>query len=361
MRVLLVSGSYPPLKCGVGDYAACLAGALSELPAVTVAVLTSGTSEESPEFLGKVAVWRSIGNWGLGNWRTAARLIRRIQPDIVHIQYPTQGYEMGWLPSVLPLVSALLGATVVQTWHEGVSVRRLSDLFFKALVPGGLVVVRPDYRQSLPPLLRWAVWNKSMRLIRNASIIPRARLSESERAKLRMHFLKGQQRLVVFFGFVLPHKGAEMLFDIADPETDHIVVAGELIDSEAESKIRLRESAEPWVGRSTVTGFLPLDQIAALLAVADAVVLPFRTGGGEWNSSIHAAMMQGTFVLTTSGTSNGYQNEGNVYYARVDDLPEMRTALRSHAGTMSLHSLAPGGWDEIAREHELLYRSLRAS
>ena len=86
-----------------------------------------------------------------------------------------------------------------------------------------------------------------------------------------------------------------------------------------------------WDGKVTFTGFLSHREAAALLAVADAVILPFRAGGGEWNTTIHAAVLQGTFVLTTSSTERGYDETHNVYYAEPDNLTEMRSALDTYA------------------------------
>jgi hypothetical protein len=40
MRILLISGSLPPMRCGVGDYTACLAKALGKRKDTTVAVLS---------------------------------------------------------------------------------------------------------------------------------------------------------------------------------------------------------------------------------------------------------------------------------------------------------------------------------
>lgn len=360
MKVLLVTGSYPPMKCGVGDYTSSLAGALAALPEVGVTVLTTRSEAGATPGQG-VDVQRTLKSWNIGEWRTVYRAVRDLRPDVVHVQYPTQGYANGFLPFVVPLISWLLGSKVIQTWHEGCLLRRLPHLFFQAIVPGGLIVVRPNYRESLRPVFRWALWNKSFRFIGNAAIVPQAKLSDDERKALRERYLQGQRRLIVFFGFVLPAKGVELLFDIADPKTDQLVIAGHLIDADSERKIRLRQADSAWIGRSTITGSLEAGAAAALMAVADAVVLPFRQGGGEWNSSIHAAELQGTFVLTTSKTVNGYQAESNAYFARIDDVQEMKAALQAHAGTRRPVGSEPYGWSQIARDHMLSYRAAGAS
>ena len=358
LKVLLVSGSYPPLRCGVGDYAALLAAALSDLPEVCVEVLTSGGSSTA-ESVNGVRVWRSMEDWRLKRWMTIARMIQNSKPDYVHIQYPTQGYLDGYLPRVIPLLAWVLGAKVVQTWHEGCPIRRPLDVLLKAIVPGELVVVRPNYRKNnLHPLLGWLLQRKNFKFIPNASAVPKAALSHAERSSAREALLQGQQRLIVFFGFVLPSKGAELVFDIADPATDRVILAGEMGDERVSGAIASRTQSAPWKGKAEIVGFLPPEQVAALLSVADAVVLPFRAGGGEWNTSIHAATMQGTFVLTTSSTTNGYSAAENVYFAKVDDVAEMREALRIHAGQRASGGVSVS-WKQIAREHLVLYRFLR--
>jgi glycosyltransferase involved in cell wall biosynthesis len=279
----------------------------------------------------------------------------------VHIQYPTQGYAGAMLPWFLPLIPYLSGKKVVQTWHEQCAGRDVLKLFFRFIVPGGLVVVRPRYCDGLGFFLRWALWNKLVTFIQNGSVIPRIELDYREKNRLRNRYLKGQKRLIVFFGFVHPNKGVEFLFDIADPTLDQIVIAGEIeAGSEYYQEIMRRSSAEPWSQKVTLTGFLPSDEVAKLLAVADAVILPFRLGGGVWNSSIHGAISQGALVITTSLSRNGYDEKYNVYYAKVDDLTDMKTALETYAGRRRgfAAEIDKDEWLQIAVEHWSLYRHL---
>ena len=132
---------------------------------------------------------------------------------------------------------------------------------------------------------------------------------------------------------MLPHKRVELLFEIADPATDQIVIVGEMIHKgDYLNEIKRRATVESWLEKVTFTGFLPNTDVAALLTIADAVILPFRNGGGEWNTSIHGAVLNGAFVITTSLTQNGYDKKRNVYFAKVDDVQEMRSALDTYAG-----------------------------
>jgi len=82
--------------------------------------------------------------------------------------------------------------------------------------------------KQITPYVALALWKKKPVFIRSASTIPRIDLSEQEKHVLRMHTYKNKLRLIVFFGFASPEKGVELLFDIADPVSDHIVIAGEI-------------------------------------------------------------------------------------------------------------------------------------
>jgi glycosyltransferase involved in cell wall biosynthesis len=360
VKVLIVTGSFPPMKCGIGDYSFYLANALAADPKIEVAVLTSADAK-----LGgageRIRRFSIVNRWSLTEALKIVDVIRNWSPDIVHIQYPTQGYRHGRLPWFLPAIAFFLGKKVVQTWHEGYSRRDAPELLLKSITPSTLVVVRPGYEGNLHPALHWALWNKQCIYIPNASTISRVTLDERGRQKIRARYLKSQKRLVVFFGFVYPHKGAELLFDIADPATDCVVIAGEMGNDRAHSlEIEQRASAEPWRGKVTATGFLSPADSAALLSAADAVVLPFRHGGGEWNTSIHAAVIQGTFVVTTSLNQTGYDQTRNVYYSKVDAVSEMKTALDTYSGTRRKYDadVDSDEWRNIAIRHRSLYETL---
>lgn len=359
VKILLVTGSFPPGKCGVGDYSYRLAKALAAQPGMHVGVLTSVSFGDSQTHEG-IEMFPIVHGWRLREIQKFVKLVRSWSPDIVHVQYPTQGYMGGLLSWFLPLVAFMLGKKVVQTWHEIYGNIRIALPFFaKAVVPGGLVVVRPEYKQGLHPLFRLALSKRKFVYIRSASSIPRIHLGAREIDELRVRYLKGQKRLIVFFGFVYPNKGVELLFEIANPVSDHIVIAGETGEGgEYRKQILELASSGPWKDKVTITGFLSPRDAAALLSIADAVILPFRVGGGEWNTSIHAVVLQGTFIITTSKKRNGYDDKHNVYYAKVDDVPEMRAALDAYAGKRreSIEDSDGDEWQRIAVEHISLYR-----
>lgn len=349
------------MACGVGDYSCNLAKSLAALPDIRVSVLTSIGGGKDHDKEDGVEIFPIMKSWGIAEAIKVVKIIWRVSPDIVHIQYPTQGYKDELLPWLLPIIAYLMGKKVVQTWHEFYVNKIDKKLSLKAIVPGGLIVVRQQFREKLHPTLQKILRGKIITFIRNASTIRKKILSERERIEEKRKYVKQQKRLMVFFGFLYPPKGVEQLFDIADPDLDQIVIAGQFGgDEDYNQKIIERASMNPWAGKVTITGFLSSDDVAALLAVADAVVLPFRTGGGEWNTSIHSAVLQGTFVLTTSDSSGGFDKKHNVYYSEIDNIQEMKSVLSKYAGRRREYDpeIDRDEWLQISTDHYSLYKAL---
>jgi glycosyltransferase involved in cell wall biosynthesis len=358
----MITGSFPPQKCGVGDYTAYLADALTN-EAVDVAVLTDVAAHTCEANL-KYEIFPIIRQWKSSEFFQVVKIIKQWKPDIVHIQYPSESYRNKIFPLILPPLLLLLGVKTVQTWHEYYTKESVHwTMIAKAIIPGGLVVVRPNYKEHMPKRYRWLIRYKEFRFIPNASVIPHVKLSAAERIAIHDRFTSTDKALLVFFGFIYPQKGIESLFEIADPAKHHIVLIGPINDADPYYKALIQKVMQgPLRNNFTVAGFLPEVETAKILAAADAVVLPFRDGGGIWNTSLHAAAIQGTFTLTTSQESHGYVNSENIYYARPADTEDMRQALNLYIGRknsdVALSQYAT--WASIARNHIDLYRNLLA-
>jgi glycosyltransferase involved in cell wall biosynthesis len=363
VRVLLISGSLPPMKCGIGDYTEKLAEALSARPDVTAAVLTDVAASSAPP--GRhFEILPVAHGWKFSDAPAILRAAREWKPDIAHMQFPTQGYGRSKLPWLLPAILAASGLRVVQTWHEYVQQDSLPAFKHSvlnlpnALAGGGLAVVRPNYLDRMAPWYRALVAGKRFRYIPNAPSIPVTEWSEDERRAKRAELAPRGETIVAYFGFAYPAKGVEQLFEIADPARHRLVLICDLDRSDAYQRSILERVAAPdWAGRVLVTGFRSADEASRILAAADAAVFPFREGGGDWNTTLQGAAAQGTFVLTTSRERHGDDAPANTYFARVDDVREMRRALIEHAGRRAPRDAnsAPPSWDDIARAHLELY------
>lgn len=366
MKVLLLVGSYPPEHCGVGDYTQKLAQELAFIQGMKVGVLTRfnlarqvNSSSESVQLID------TVGNWKLSELLKIILIIKNWKPNILHMQYPSQGYASIGIPSILPLVCRFLGINVVITWHEvhrNIKKQRFKGfMYFITMCLGtkGLIFVRPNYTNLLSMTYRVFIKKIPQAFIANSSPLPISTLSPLSREKLRSKYQRDFQRLILFFGFVYPNKGIELIFDIANSATDSLVIAGSLKDpSYLEELVKLALSKGWKTSQINFIGFVPAAEAADLLAVADAVILPFLEGGGEWNTSIHSALAQGTFVVTTSTCPRGDEPSRNLYTCAPLDIAAMRGALNQHAGRRIEPISTNQQWKLIATEHLNFYKKL---
>lgn len=364
MRVMLVAGTYPPDQCGIGDYTERLANALALRSAIEVGVLTTSTPERAAN--DTIEVIDAATQWAFSELPRVVNTTRTWKPDLVHIQYPSQGFFRRKLPSFLPLVFRFMGIRVVQTWHEPHRMRGLLHFLLQWAGANGMVFVRPNYLDMLPAIFRWCLKWREKIVIPNASALPLSLLDNTQRYSLRTQYMGGEgrhRRLVVFFGFLYPQKGVELLFDIADPSRDVLVIAGSVKDRAYVQQLAEIAYAKGWqAAQLHFTGFLSPEDAADLLAIADAVVLPFLTGGGDWNTSIHSALAQGTLVITTALPPRGDEPERNLFTAAPLDIGEMRAALDRLAGRRVVPASTEDQWQAIAKAHMAFYqRILRTS
>ncbi len=95
MRVLYVTGEYPPMQGGVGDYTQELSRALCALD-VQVYVVTSQRAARptAPQSHDGVRVMPAIRRWDWSIWRTISNLAQELRTDWIHVQYQTAAFGM---------------------------------------------------------------------------------------------------------------------------------------------------------------------------------------------------------------------------------------------------------------------------
>src|SRR5258708_1037986 len=109
VRLALVTGPCPQGKCGVGDYTRLLAAALER----------NGGRAEGFECAQGTAPFRAF---------RLAGGIRKFQPDVTHLQYPTAGFGKGLTSQVFSLLRRF-----VLTVHELEGTHLLRRLSFYPL------------------------------------------------------------------------------------------------------------------------------------------------------------------------------------------------------------------------------------
>ena len=352
MRILIVTGRYPPLKCGIGFYTRELSKSLS-LMGEHVSILSTFSSRE-PKKIHGVELLQGVKKWNFLSIFTVNKIIKKWKPDVIHVQFPTHAFFESISYSLIPILGFCLGKKIVMTWHESFSLSNFFKFFLLSIVPSQIIVVRPNYKKLLP-FYKFLAIHKKFNFIPNTSSLPRVNLTFAQKEKLKKKYILGKNRLIVYFGFIYPHKGIENILKITNPKTDQIIIAADL-DSENDYHKNLKNLIEQKEnGNVSVIKYMPEIDLSGLLCIADTIILPFRLGGGEWNTSIHAAVSSGSFLLTTSVTTNGFKKNLNTYYSKIDNINEMRDALNKYSGTKNLVSVIPDNWPKIGKKHIQVY------
>jgi glycosyltransferase involved in cell wall biosynthesis len=333
LRVVMVTGSYPPEPCGVGGYTARL---VKELKSQGV----------------DVHVYRE-GPWGIGNTSRIVNHIHKLNPDVTHIQYPTVGFNRSLGPQALSLKLKNTVATIHEV-SQVHSLRRLSLYPFSF----GCRALLFSNQYDRDYATRFAPWiNQKSHIVPLSSSIP-------------LFAEKSERDIddVICFGLIRPQKGIE-----------------EFIEAAAESKRRNL----PF--RFTIVGMMDprfldyatsLRKIAADLPLAwelgldDAAVaeriskaafayMAYPDGATERRTSLIALLAQGLAVLTTASnmTPTVFKSElilvenPKLAVEKLTELAGNRNALNATIRN-GIELAKRFDWPQIASRHIAIYRSL---
>lgn len=382
----MVCGRFTPRQDGVADYVAKLARALGERGVETVIASAAGSEE------GAVEVCRG---WDRSGARDAARALRRLEADVVHVQWAPSAFS--WSPWV-GLLPAMLRTPVVTTLHEyawwawparlpGAAFRpverlRLWDRETMLLAPrsAALVSTNADHASAV-----------QRRLGRSAALLPiGANITpctlprqQARRTVAERYGLPAEAPLLAFFGFVHPVKGVRYLLEgLAEvrrtPEGagTRLVVAGGFEslalpgDEAGDFRTELEEHATRLGVQDAVTWteHVPDAEVAELLRAADAVVLPLTAGVTTKSGALLAGLESGSCVLATVPDGGGGPElvDGATIVAiegRRDSAAVARAvlrvlrdpALRERVGRTGQELAASRSWPSIAAAHRDLY------
>lgn len=397
MKVLFITGEFPPMEGGIGDNTRALGQALAAAGA-DVHVLTATQAGPAPG----LTVHPLVRRWGWGFWNTLYGVVRREQPAIVHIQYQAAAYAMHPAINFLPRgwgawcrARALLRSQggprprFVVTFHD----LRVPYLFPKAGVLRRQVVLelarssdaaittnREDYEQLARHL------GRSPALIPIGSAIARNLPEAYDRNAWRARWGAGPGDLLVcHFGFINARKGVDTLLDALhllttlhrDEVKARLLMMGGRTGASDPTNVAYLERIEAQIERlgltDTVrwTGYLSPQEVSACFAAADVCALPFRDGASFLHSTFHTALVHGVPILTTQPRVHLPElvDGENVLLVAREDAPALAQALlclardpalcsRLGAGALNLSTLFR--WDRIVADTLALYHGVGA-
>ncbi|WP_433393337.1 glycosyltransferase [Micromonospora sp. KLBMP9576] len=378
IRVAMLHGPGRPDADGVSDYVTHLVTALRGVGVQVTPVPVRPAGER--------------GRWGAATAR-AAREVRELAPDVVHVQFAPSAYGFSGQPGLLPwrlprrvpLVTTLheYGWWASPGWLPGpifsaLERARCWDRESGRLVPASaaVIVTNPGHGDVV-----------HARTGRAATHIPIApNVVDHVGASTQGLRLRGElglpegAPLLAFFGFVHPVKGLRYLIEALPglrrdhPDLRLLVVGGFTSQALPEPQAQAFRAELTGLARRcgvtdavTFTGHLPAARVSAALHAADVAVLPFTAGVSTKSGALLAALAHGvpTAVTTPDPGDDGLRRSGAVAVigARRDSAAIVRTVGRLLADPVLRRRLAERGrafaaaysWPRVAAGHRDLY------
>lgn len=332
----MVTGSYPPQPCGVGDYTHRLVAELRRAGVAVSVATTADTKRTENEVLAA-----ELTNWSARSWRRALRGVPAGSFDLMHVQYPGRFYGFTPSQSLMTFIARSVAPELprILTVHEFSVAHPLRRLTVGALAAGADAVTVTDgveesaFRRSMP----WLA--PKLHRIPMASTIPVLEISPGERRAIRSGMGIGEEDfLVAFFGFLHPNKGIEYLLDAFALFRRRLPAARLLLmsrfepESDTYHESLLRKSTTPGLaGAVRWAGYLPAEEVSRRLGASEAAFLPFDEGVSMRRLSFLTAMAHGLPVVTTRGAAGaevlGLDDGANVLLADRGAAPDAAAAL----------------------------------
>jgi glycosyltransferase involved in cell wall biosynthesis len=379
MRIVMITGSFPPQHCGVGAFSE---GLVRELRTRGLDVEVVATASAEPRINDSVA--HEVSRWTIRNWLRATTWIAMRTPDVVHIQYPAKYY--GYRPS-LALLSAILRLRVphtpiVVTVHEFsiTHVLRRLTVGSIAMFADSVVLTAVSERMALG---RFAPWlRRKFRVVPVAAPISRISVTPAERNAVRSSLgIAEEDIVVVYFGFLHPNKGVENLFRAfalacsSEPRLK-LVMLSQFDPSGNHYHADMERLVEALGVRKCVfwPGFLSAEDVSRHLGSADIGFFPFQDGVSLRRTSFILAMSHNLPTVTTEAktpaVSLGLVDGENIVLSPDHSAASLAAALldlaRSGRSRRQIGSAAgvwaePFDWSVIGSQTIDVYRSVLSS
>jgi glycosyltransferase involved in cell wall biosynthesis len=319
--ILIVTGSYPPQRCGVGDYSGNLAKSL-KASGMNVCVYTTANGSGTFSNEEDVRVYRKAAGWGifsvLSGFSSLLKVLRSERADCVNIQYPTLGYGYSLGPQLLVFLLAVFSrAEIVPTIHEF----RHSGLLRKASVIPFLLfadkLIFTSEKEADAVINYFAPFFTNIKS--RLSIIPvGSNIPPSPPG------VKRRPGFMVFFGLFYPARQIEFVAEVykevlKNNDSAFLGVIGDTHPKYLDYYRDVRRKFDREFPKDKVEWYVgeKPDDIARVLASAAVAILPYPAGASFRRTTLMATMMAGVPVVSTRGvdTPSELRDDFNMLFA----------------------------------------------
>lgn len=324
--MLIITGSYPPHICGVGDY--------------TDRLMTTECAK----------TWQLYhsSDWSLSSLVKHIRAINKTQERTLNIQYPTQGYGWSLVPHLL---------SIYYSWFTrkrfSVTVHEQSQLSLKArwaqkiiLLTANRIIFTNDFERT------YAI-NKLPFVKKRSTVI---KIFSNIAVANRIKAISERTIDVVNFGHIRPRKGLEQFIEVIENTASpyKALIVGQVPEGYENYFNQIASRAQS--ANIDIRLNLSDVDVSELLNTTKVAYLPFPDGASERRGSLLASFSNGAVVATTIGKFTTIELQRAI--VNIQDVPldsllkdtELLSSKQSEALTF-LNEQMPHNWNDIAQKY----------
>ncbi|NDQ56861.1 MAG: glycosyltransferase family 4 protein [Acidipila sp.] len=346
MRIALIAPKFPPLCCGVGDYAIGLAQALRAQGHSVIAITRPASGARAPEIR---VVETPLKGWG--DVGSLLRILNEERIDRVQIEYSGYGWSRWgfafWL-NALVIALRLRGTPVSLGLHEtylrfadhprlaAISVLQRIHILLLASSVGAVYLNMPERVRNMRRLLPWH--RAGIHYRPNSSTIPVSPVNEHARRQLRLaHGANPGDCVVATFGMFQRGKNLEALLEAVASAKSSRTLRLWLLGDSAGASLRDMDALRERIHVLRIdhqvywSGYLTPAEVSAHLQAADIFMLPQPDGHLTRSSAFMAAAAHARPVIAVRNAKNQaeFTPGEDVWLVKKSDAAELTAALEA--------------------------------
>lgn len=320
-RVIIVSGSYPKLPCGVSGHIKLIAPLTAQRPGFDVHVLTTDDPAIDHSLPQDYTLHADVKRWGYRDIATVGRQILALQPDVVHLQNPSmmyRGRQSLFMSLLAPWLKRQQQAPRVVVMQHDIAVSKpwLRWRYWPLLHTADAIMVsnQRDYQ---------AVRDLGIRTdkIHHAPVGPHFRKIPAQtperRAEARLRWpIPPESKCLVYMGYIHPQRNIHIVLEALAQlnregnDTHAIIMGAAQVGTESYYQHCQSLAGKLGIAKSVIwTGYATEEQIADGLAAGDAFISLPQRGADMRNTSVMTGIRAELPVITT---------ENRAYYSDPD-------------------------------------------
>ena len=340
--MLIITGTYPPRKCGVGDYCQNL---LSTQQAKDWTLYTDN-------------------NWGIRTFFQKIKHLKNTNSKIINIQYPTVGYGKSILPHLLTIyITKILKRKLIITLHE------YSQLGWKGKLAASIFLKFGDKIVFTTEFERQYAIKKHPKLKNNSSII---KIYSNILTKEKQSSFDQREYDMGYFGYIRPEKGLEDYIETAkkikeiNPNFKAYIMGQTQDEFDFYHKPLLKTLSD-----NNITLLLNKSnqEVSDILSQTKIAYLPYPDGLTERRGSFLASLLHHCIIVTTKGnfttdaqlSTFNFVNKEEAHTKIIEILNYPSETIDEQINKINIYisNQIPSSWEDVAKEYQAIINTLQ--